>query len=212
MKHQLIIFLLCLSTACRNGSKTEPAATATDSHAGHTNVSASAEQYIDQLNTGSIGRDTLKGSPARVAMVNLEGQHIHLAYGSPGVKDRIIWGGLVPYGQVWVTGAHQATQISFTSPVEIQGKQIPAGIYALFTIPDSNKWTIILNKNHDQHLTDEYNESEDVWRGMVSTTSSDTLIQRLTYSFLKKDKHAALLQFAWERMRFDLPINNAAKP
>jgi hypothetical protein len=145
-------------------------------------------------------------------MVNLEQQHIHLAYSSPGVKNRVVWGGLVPYQQVWVTGAHKATTISFTSPVVIQGKQIPEGIYALFTIPDSSSWTVILNKRYDQHLTDEYQETEDVWRGLVTPVQLEKPVERLRYKLSKKDKQTAVLTFEWERKQVQLEIANATKP
>lgn len=181
-------------------------------HACHKIESLGAESYIDSLEKGLITKDTLKGSPLRVTMVNLEQQHIHLAYSSPGVKNRVVWGGLVPYQQVWVTGAHKATTISFTSPVVIQGKQIPEGMYALFTIPDSSSWTVILNKRYDQHLADEYQESEDVWRGQVTPVQLEKPVERLRYKLTKKDKQTAVLTFEWERKQVQLEIANETKP
>ena len=72
---------------------------------------------------------------------------IEIVYSRPGVKGRTIFGGIVPYGQVWRTGANQATKITFSTPVKLEGTEIPAGTYALFTIPGENEWTIIINKN-----------------------------------------------------------------
>lgn len=181
-----------------------------DSHE-HQHHAASPAGYADSVNAGIILNDTLKSSPLRLTMVNLEKQHIHLAYSSPGVKNRIVWGGLVPYDQVWVTGAHKANQISFTRPVNIQGTTIPEGIYGLFTIPQKDKWTVILNKNSDQHLTDEYTETDDVWRGDVSVTELENSVPRLTFTFIKKDEQTATLQFAWHKKGFDLDISNATK-
>ncbi|MDX1702488.1 MAG: DUF2911 domain-containing protein, partial [Melioribacteraceae bacterium] len=70
---------------------------------------------------------------------------VMINYGSPGVKERSIWGGLVPYGEVWRTGANEATTIEFDSDVFIEGNKVAAGKYSLFTIPGEDKWTVILN-------------------------------------------------------------------
>ncbi len=66
------------------------------------------------------------------------------------MKGRKIFGGIVPYGQVWRTGANNATKITFSTPVKLDGHDIPAGTYALFTIPGEDEWTIIINKNANQ--------------------------------------------------------------
>src|ERR1017187_7824055 len=75
---------------------------------------------------------------------------ITVVYSRPGVKGRTIFGGIVPYGQVWRTGANQATKITFSTAVKLEGNNIPAGTYALFTIPGEEAWTIIINKNTNQ--------------------------------------------------------------
>ena len=69
---------------------------------------------------------------------------IDISYSSPGVKGRQIWGGLVPHGQIWRTGANEATTIAFSTDVQVEGKPLPAGKYALFTIPAAEKWTVVL--------------------------------------------------------------------
>jgi hypothetical protein len=71
---------------------------------------------------------------------------IEVDYSRPGVKNREIFGGLIPYGQVWRTGANAATKIIFSTDVKLNGTEIPAGTYALFTIPGEDEWTIIINK------------------------------------------------------------------
>jgi hypothetical protein len=101
-------------------------------------------------------------------MATIGGTTVHIEYSSPGVKERIVWGGLVAYDKVWVTGAHKATSVHFSKGVEINGRKIPAGKYAFFTIPGKEKWIVILNTRFDQHLADEYNEKEDVLRLEVS--------------------------------------------
>ncbi|KAA0237502.1 MAG: DUF2911 domain-containing protein, partial [Chlorobiota bacterium] len=73
---------------------------------------------------------------------------IKIDYHRPGVKGREVWGKLVPYNQVWRAGANENTTISFSKDVLIDGKNVPAGIYGLHTIPTENDWTIILNKDY----------------------------------------------------------------
>lgn len=167
-----------------------------------------AESYIKKLEKGLIEKDTLKGSPERVTMTNIGDNHLHLTYHSPGTKGRVIWGGLVPYGEVWVAGAHQATNLSFPQPIVIQNKVVPAGTYALFVIPDQKEWTVILNKNYDQHLTDEYDSAEDVIRFSVEPTPLNQICRRLTYNFENKNNSETVLHFKWEKIGFSFLIKN----
>ncbi|BFG70197.1 hypothetical protein KACHI17_10780 [Sediminibacterium sp. KACHI17] len=131
--------------------------------------------------------------------------HIHIEYGSPGVKGRMIWGGLVAYDQVWATGAHNATSIDFSKDVTIGGKKIPKGKYALFTIPGKTEWTIILNTNYQQHLADAYNISEDIVRVKVKPVRKQQVTQRLTYSVIPSGKDAGVM-IEWEYLIVTLPI------
>lgn len=108
--------------------------------------------------------DSLKGSLKAKAMGSIGGAGITINYYSPAVRGRIIWGGLVPFDNVWVTGAHSATTIEFDQEVEIGGAVVAPGKYALFTIPGNEQWTLIINKNWDQHLADNYDQKEDVVR------------------------------------------------
>src|SRR5882672_1702820 len=109
-------------------------------------------------------RDTTRGSIPLSAEIQMGKASIRINYYSPAVRGRIIWGGLVPLDQVWVAGAHSATSIEFAVPIEINGKQVKGGKYALFAIPSKNEWTIIINRNWEQHLSDEYSEKEDIAR------------------------------------------------
>lgn len=81
----------------------------------------------------------------------------------PNVKGRKIFGGLEPYGKVWRTGANSATVITFSDDVTIEGNKVPAGEYALFTIPNATEWTIILNKTSKQWGAYEYKPADDFY-------------------------------------------------
>lgn len=87
-----------------------------------------------------------------------------ITYSRPGVKGRKVFGELVPYGKVWRTGANEATKISFSDDVTIDGKPLPKGTYSLHTIPGEHEWTIIFNKVADQWGSFSYKESEDALR------------------------------------------------
>ncbi|MGV3502548.1 MAG: DUF2911 domain-containing protein [Adhaeribacter sp.] len=94
--------------------------------------------------------DTLKGSLKAQASGRIGPAILQISYHSPAVRERVVWGGLVPYKQVWVTGAHRATSLEISQAVRIGGQALPAGKYALFTIPGEKEWTVIVNKNWNQ--------------------------------------------------------------
>jgi Protein of unknown function (DUF2911) len=191
--------------ACNNDKKAdEPSEKTVAEHSGH-NISASNASYCDSVNNGLVKEDTLKGSPHRTAMATVNGTHAHIEYSSPGVKGRVVWGGLVAFDKVWVTGAHSATSVQFSKDVTITGQKIPAGKYAFFTIPGKEKWTVILNTRYDQHLADEYNEKEDVLRAEVKPEEHD-LTQRLTYAVNKIDDKSGEIVMQWEKILIRLPF------
>ena len=191
--------------ACNNDKKVEVTSEKTGTeHSGH-NMAASSNNYADSVNNGLISADTLKGSPHRTAMATVNGTHVHIEYSSPGVKGRVVWGGLVAYDKVWVTGAHKATSVQFSKDVTINGQKIPAGQYAFFTIPGKEKWIIILNTRYDQHLADDYNEKEDLVRVEVKPEEHD-LVQRLTYAVNKIDDKSGEIVMQWEKIVIRLPF------
>lgn len=161
--------------------------------------------YADSVNQGLIPKDTMKSSPKRVAMATIGNTHIHIEYGSPGVKGRMIWGGLVAYNEVWATGAHNATTIEFSTDVTIAGKKVRKGKYAFFTIPGKTEWTILLNTRHQQHLADEYNSAEDVIRLKVKPTRNSKMVQRLTFTIKTKGNNASI-NMEWEHIGIALNI------
>lgn len=132
--------------------------------------------------------------------------HITILYTAPAVRDRIIWGGLVPYGEVWVTGAHRATSIEIDHEFMVDGKKIPAGKYGIFTIPGKDHWTFILNKKWDQHLTDEYNPTEDVLRVEAKPRTLSDVQERLNYTLTELSETEAVLSVSWEKLKINIPL------
>ncbi|PZR24651.1 MAG: hypothetical protein DI535_21440 [Citrobacter freundii] len=166
--------------------------------------------YCDSVNAGLIKIDTMKGSPHRMAMATVNGTHVHIEYGSPGVKDRVIWGGLVAYDKIWVTGAHNATSIQFSQPVAIGGKIIPKGTYGLFTIPGKESWQVIINSRYEQHLADDYQQSEDLAR---VTVTPDKIVStpRLTYTVKRMGTDQGEISMRWEKLELRLPFKTNVK-
>jgi hypothetical protein len=189
MKKQIIFSLLLISglVSCRQ----EPEEQVREGHTHHHTEELSEE---DLSSTKSIKRE---------AHGQVGDNHITVHYFSPGVRGRVIWGGLVAYDQVWVTGAHQATNIEFTAPIQVEGKTVPAGKDAFFTIPGQETWTIVLNRNWDQHLADDYNEADDVLRVQVTPEETETK-ERLEYSIEETDGGEGKIHMNWENLRVTL--------
>lgn len=194
-----ILFCACNSRA--DETKENDSAATHDMH----NIQMASSGYADSVNNGLIVQDTMKSSPERIAMVSIGKAHLHIGYHSPGVKGRIIWGGLVPYNTVWVTGAHTATSLQLNNPIEINNKKIEAGTYAVFTIPGEKEWTFILNKNYQQHLADDYKETEDVLR-MAVKPIENKMIQRLTYTIKNTSENSGSISMEWEKIKIEVPF------
>ena len=124
----------------------------------------------------------------------IDGVEIVLEYGRPKVKDRVIWGDLVPYDKVWRTGANEANTISFSADVKIEGKALPKGEYALFTIPSAEKWIFIFNKVAKQWGSMQYDEAQDSLRVKVKPTSSDH-VEEMTFHI-----HGNQVVLHWEKL------------
>ena len=131
---------------------------------------------------------------------------VTLTYSRPNVKGRKIFGGLEPYGQVWRTGANSATVITFADDVTIEGNKVPAGEYALFTIPNANEWTIILNKTTKQWGAYEYKQADDVLRFKVKADKTSALIETFTMQFGNVKPTTAELNLMWERTSVTLHL------
>jgi hypothetical protein len=123
---------------------------------------------------------------------------VSITYSRPNVKNRHIFGGLVPYGEVWRTGANTATAITFSEDVIVEGHDVPAGTYSLFCIPQKNEWTIILNKTTGQWGAYTYKESNDFLRFKVKTGSITEKQESFTIQFANSTATSMALSLAWD--------------
>ena len=150
---------------------------------------------------------TLDKSPHDIAYFpRMGGDKVaRVLYGRPQAKGRAVFGKLVKYGKVWRTGANEATEITFYKDVTINGKELKAGTYALFTIPEEGKWTFIFNTDLHQWGAYTYKEKADVLRVEATPTTLDEEVDAFTILFDKK-KYGADLILAWEKIMVSLPI------
>lgn len=163
-------------------------------------VAMSGLALVSGLQAQTPRIDFPAASPACTLKQRVGLTDIEIVYSRPGVKNRTIFGGLVPYGQVWRTGANQATKITFSTPVKLEGTDIPAGTYALFTIPGETEWTIIINKNAEQFGAFQYNQKDDLARFKVKpVTLAETTIETFTIEFNHIRDESALLDLIWEK-------------
>lgn len=147
-------------------------------------------------------------SPKRTAMAMVGENHVHVDYGSPSVRGRSIWNGLVAYNQVWATGAHKATWIDFSQDVMIKGQRIPKGKYGFFTIPNKKEWVLILSKTWDMHLADDYKQENDLIRINVKPKKSKTLTEALTYEVTTNGKTKGTIKMSWELLNVSFDFEN----
>lgn len=145
-------------------------------------------------------------SPASTTMSNIGDVHVHIAYHSPGVRGRTIYGGLVAYDEVWVTGAHSATTIEFHDDVALNGKEVKKGKYALFTIPGKTEWTLIINKNFDQHLADDYEADLDVLRLTLKPETLENVQEHLLYEVKETKDHEGVISISWANTKISFKI------
>jgi len=128
-------------------------------------------------------------------------------YSRPKMKGREVFGELVPYGEVWRTGANEATELRLYNDMTISGQKIPAGTYSLFTIPEKNQWTIILNKTENQWGAYDYDEEKDYLRIKAPARTSAAPIEDFSIAF-QPTENGANLFMGWDGTYVEVPFKN----
>ncbi|MCI0412280.1 DUF2911 domain-containing protein [bacterium] len=154
--------------------------------------------------------DSPRVSPTSIVGIQLGSTRVMVTYGSPGVKGRKIFGDLVPFGAVWRTGADEATTITFSDDVVVQGHPVAAGTYSLFTIPEKTEWTVILNKENNQWGAYRYNKSMDLLNVKVPSQHSAHQ-ERLAFRFedIQAESASAVLTIHWAEITVRFKIEEA---
>lgn len=137
---------------------------------------------------------------------------VTITYSRPGVKGREVWGKLVPYNELWRTGANMATVLEVTDEVMIEGQKLPAGKYSLFTIPaQTGEWTLVINKNPALGGTAGYKQEEDVFRAKVKPQMQTASREWLEFSFEDLTDSSANVVLYWERLRLPIKMTVATQ-
>lgn len=145
-------------------------------------------------------------SPTQTIKQDFAIGNIEIVYSRPSAKGRKVFGDLVPYGKLWRTGANAATKISFSDAVEIGGKKIEPGTYALYTKPSEDNWEIILNKGTGNWGIDGYKEEQDVLNIKVVPSKTKTAFENFTIQFANIKPESCDIQLAWEQTMVDIPV------
>jgi hypothetical protein len=146
-----------------------------------------------------------EASPAASVSQTLGITSISITYHRPGVKGRTVWGALVPYDAVWRAGANENTTITFSDPVTVQGKPLPAGTYGLHMIPAKGDWTVIFSKNATSWGSYSYQENEDALR--VKTQPKPSPFQEwLNYQVDLTGPGAAVVSLRWEKLEIPFRV------
>ncbi len=148
-----------------------------------------------------------QASSTQFILQDLGIEQISVVYQRPSAKGRTIFGGLVPYDQIWRTGANNATNITFPSEVMIEGQKLPAGTYALFTIPGKTEWTIIFNNNAKQWGAYTYDKADDVLRVKVKPKTLASPVETFTIEFEDVLEQSTDLALSWENTRVSFNIS-----
>ncbi len=144
-------------------------------------------------------------SPMAIASAMLDGDtYVKVVYSSPRKRDRTIFGGLVPFGEIWRTGANEATEITVTSAVRFGPEYLRAGTYSLFTIPGDQRWTVIVNANLGQWGAYDYDATADLFRFDVEAAKSDKIHEAFTIAVDAGDDPAVRL--VWDRTEVVIPL------
>jgi hypothetical protein len=138
-------------------------------------------------------------SPAASVTGKINGVTITINYSSPSVKERVIWGGLVPFNKIWRAGANAATTIEMDKDLVVEGQKLPAGKYSFFVIPNEKECVIIFNKVAKLSGTNNYNETQDQLRVTVKQKLTDSITESLVYAINQNS-----IVLSWEK--WNIPI------
>ena len=149
-------------------------------------------------------------SPAATVSQDLGASTVKIEYHKPAVKGRKVWGELVPFGEVWRTGANDATVITFSEPVKIAGKDLPAGSYAFFALPGKDEWTLIFNKTAKQWGAYGYKAADDALRIQAKPRTAP-FQEYLSYTLQVVSMDQMRVDLCWENLAVGFEVAQDAK-
>jgi len=147
-----------------------------------------------------------RASPHEKTSATIGGKNITIEYGRPYKKGRVIFGGLVPWGQVWRTGADEATKLTTEADLMLGKVHVPKGSYSLFTIPGEAEWTLVINKVADQWGAYKYEQKQDLGRTAMKVESSASPVEQFTISIDAQGERRGVLKMSWDKTTASVPI------
>lgn len=150
-------------------------------------------------------------SPIAISAINHANTYIKVVYGQPYKRGRVIFGELEPYGEVWRTGANEATEITLTDSVSMGGEVIEPGTYALFTIPEPDSFTVILNTDLGQWGAFEYNENQDYKRMKFPVRKLESPVEAFAIEFSDPVDNTSVMSLKWDVVQVNVPIRFQGK-
>ena len=130
---------------------------------------------------------------------------ITIDYSSPAVKERKIWGDLVPYDKIWRTGANEVTSITFSDPVKVNGNNLAAGTYGIHTIPRENEWDVIFSGDTKVNDPSNFDEKKEVLRIKVKP-DQNSFTERMIFTFSDMTDNSAMVNLLWEKIKVSFKI------
>jgi len=158
------------------------------------------------LTTLACAQKSQKPSPAASASCDLGGGKITTDYSSPRMKGRKIYGGLVPFGEVWRTGANEATTFVTSTATNVGGTAVPAGSYTIFTVPAADKWTLIINKKTGEWGIPYKYESDELARVPMKVSKLDAPVENFLIAY-DKTASGCTLRMDWENTRASVDVS-----
>ena len=140
-------------------------------------------------------------SPPAQAKATIGGKTITIDYSKPAVRDRIVWGEMVPYGKIWRTGANETTTFEVSDTVLIEGQPLPKGRYGLYTVPGEKEWVIVFNKTIAWGEYS-YSPADDVLRVTVPSKASAAFQERFIIEISEK----GVVSLLWENLQVDFTV------
>jgi Protein of unknown function (DUF2911) len=163
----------------------------------------------------STAQDSVKPrpSPLSIASARYKDTYLKITYSQPHKRGRSVFGSLVPYGKVWRTGANEATELTSTRDLLINDLTLKAGTYSLFTIPDQDTWTILINQDVGLWGSYNYNAKQDVLSFQVPVQALESVVYEAFTIALEQKNNTADLLLMWDKVKISIPIQfNEPKP
>lgn len=149
---------------------------------------------------------TPASSPKATLSQNVGVSEVVVTWSRPAVKGRKIWGGLVPYGQMWRAGANANTTLKFSDPVTINGKELPAATYGFHTIPGEKEWTLILSKDNNLNGSYGYKQENDAMRLTAVPVVIADHTERLAFDVAELTDSTAEISLSWEKLKVSFTV------